>query len=130
MRQINIKVSDEEYDLINANAALLDKTITAYVKELALNQNIINYDFETLQKHTEEISNIKQVLNQIVITMIQNGDIYSGNMNTILSVIQELTDSEKEIKSQLRKERESNRKYLKKCVQKNLLKLQEEKESA
>ena len=42
MRQINIKVSDEEYDLINANAALLDKTITAYVKELALNQNIIN----------------------------------------------------------------------------------------
>lgn len=130
MRQINIKVSDEEYDLINANAALLDKTITAYVKELALNQNIINYDFETLQKHTEEISNIKQVLNQIVITMIQNGDIYSGDMNTILSVIQELTDSEKEIKSQLRKERESNRKYLKKCVQKNLLKLQEEKESA
>jgi len=130
MRQINIKVSDEEYDLINANAALLDKTITAYVKELALNQNIINYDFETLQKHTEEISNIKQGLNQIVITMIQNGDIYSGDMNTILSVIQELTDSEKEIKSQLRKERESNRKYLKKCVQKNLLKLQEEKESA
>lgn len=130
MRQINIKVSDEEYDLINANAALLDKTITAYVKELALNQNIINYDFETLQKHTEEISNIKQVLNQIVITMIQNGDIYSGDMNTILSVIQELTDSEKEIKSQLRKERESNRKYLKKCVQKNLLKLQEEKKSA
>lgn len=130
MRQINIKVSDEEYDLINANAALLDKTITAYVKELALNQNIINYDFETLQKHTEEISNIKQVLNQIVIKMIQNGDIYSGDMNTILSVIQELTDSEKEIKSQLRKERESNRKYLKKCVQKNLLKLQEEKESA
>ena len=130
MRQINIKVSDEEYDLINATAALLDKTITAYVKELALNQNIINYDFETLQKHTEEISNIKQVLNQIVITMIQNGDIYSGDMNTILSVIQELTDSEKEIKSQLRKERESNRKYLKKCVQKNLLKLQEEKESA
>lgn len=91
MRQINIKVSDEEYDLINANAALLDKTITAYVKELALNQNIINYDFETLQKHTEEISNIKQALNQIVITMIQNGDIYSGDMNTILSVIQELT---------------------------------------
>lgn len=130
MRQINIKVSDEEYDLINANAALLDKTITAYVKELALNQNIINYDFETLQKHTEEISNIKQVLNQIVITMIQNGDIYSGGLNTILSVIQELTDSEKEIKSQLRKERESNRKYLKKCVQKNLLKLQEEKASA
>lgn len=130
MRQINIKVSDEEYDLINANAALLDKTITAYVKELALNQNIINYDFETLQKHTEEISNIKQVLNQIVITMIQNGDIYSGDLNTILSVIQELTDSEKEIKSQLRKERESNRKYLKKCVQKNLLKLQEEKASA
>lgn len=130
MRQINIKVSDEEYDLINANAALLDKTITAYVKELAINQNIINYAFETLQKHTEEISNIKQVLNQIVITMIQNGDIYSGDMNTILSVIQELTDSEKEIKSQLRKERESNRKYLKKCVQKNLLKLQEEKESA
>ena len=73
---------------------------------------------------------LKQVLNQIVITMIQNGDIYSGDMNTILSVIQELTDSEKEIKSQLRKERESNRKYLKKCVQKNLLKLQEEKESA
>ena len=97
---------------------------------MALNQNIINYDFETLQKHTEEISNIKKVLNQKVITMIQNGDIYSGDMNTILSVIQELTDSEKEIKSQLRKERESNRKYLKKCVQKNLLKLQEEKESA
>lgn len=122
-KQINIKISEEEYKEISDSAALLNKTTTAYVKELALSQNIINYDFEEIQKHTEEISEIKKIISQILYSILRNGEVYKGDIQTILQLLQSINHSENELKAVIRKDRKSKREYVKKCVNSNFEKL-------
>ena len=122
-RQINIKISEEEYKEISDNASILNKTTTAYVKELALSQNIINYNFDEIQKHTEEITEIKKILSQILYSILRNREIYKGDIQTILQLLQSISQSENELKATIRKDRNSKREYIKKCVNSNFQKL-------
>lgn len=127
-KQINIKCAEAEYDYISGNASLLDKTVTAYVKELALSQNIINYDYDALNLHTKELTNIKKILNDILFNIIKNGETYKGDIQTVLLIISQLNKSENELKTLFRKDRETKRKYIKKCVDNNFQKLLADKE--
>ena len=93
--QLLLRISEEELEQIQENARYCGKTVSAYIRETALNMAIINIDNEMVEAHTNEIVAYKNAINQLVFTIKKTGGYDPVDLEYILEKTRGLLSSEK-----------------------------------
>lgn len=114
--RVYLRVNEEEHEQIRLNAEASNRTMNAYIKEMALNKAILDFNYEQVDKHTQEIIELKNDLNKVLHTIMVTEEAYNGDIQTILQLMKELVDSEKKFLQAMQRDREQKRKEIKKVL--------------
>lgn len=94
--QLLLRLSEADLEQIQANAEACGKTVSAYVRETALNMCVINIDNTPITKHTNEISSYRNAVNQLIFAIKKNGNYTPADLEYILEKTSLTLKSEKE----------------------------------
>ena len=94
--QIKIMVTPEEDAQIRKNAKACDKTVSAYIREMALNMCIYQYDYRAVQEHTDQLSLINKAVIQLLFTIRKMGSYAPADLEYIMNKVHEMQLLEKE----------------------------------
>lgn len=94
--QLLIRISEDELEQIKVNAEACGKTVSAYVREAAINMCVLSIDNAPVTKHTNEISSYRNAVNQLVFTIKKTGNYTPADLEYILEKTNEIVRSEKE----------------------------------
>lgn len=75
--------NEKEWELIEKKAAEVKLNTTNYIRRMALNGYIIEYDFNTLNDFIYELNKIGVNINQITKRVNETGSIHTGEMEAI-----------------------------------------------
>lgn len=64
-KKIDIRLTPEEYEIIQKKSEISGKTASRYCREILLNGFIIQYDYDAIIAHTEQISQLRNDLENI-----------------------------------------------------------------
>ena len=93
--QVNFVVTESELKQIKKNASACDKTLSAYVREVALNMQTIPFDHSIVTLHSNEISAYRNAINTLVYTIKRTGTYTPADLEYILTKTKEILKSEK-----------------------------------
>lgn len=91
---IKFSVSEEEEQLIRKNAKACDMVVSAYVREMALNMCVIPLDYSVIVEHTNQLQAYRNVVTQLVFTIIKSSQYMPNDLVAILQTTKELFHSE------------------------------------
>ena len=94
--QLLIRLSEDELEQIRKNAEACGKSVSAYVRETAVNMCILNIDNKCITEHTDEISSFRNAINQLIFTIKKTGNYTPLDLEYILEKTKEMMKSEKE----------------------------------
>lgn len=114
--QVKLMVTPEEKLQIQKNAKAADKTVSAYIRTMALNTCIIRYDHDAIIEHTHEISSLRNAINQLIYTIMKMGDYTPAYLEDICDLMVKVMDSEKKLLQMVDKDWTMKEKLLKKQV--------------
>ena len=112
-KKITIRISPEDYELIKAHADKSGKTLNAYVAEMAINKVVIDYNYAAIQDHTREVNKTKQILTVFINSLMKSNKVYPADINHLTDLMKELTDGERRMLQDTRRERDYFREYVK-----------------
>ncbi len=95
-RQIKIVVSNSEHEQIANNAISCGRTVSAYIREMALNMCILENDYTCVEQHTAEISAYRNAVTQLIFTIKMMGNYTPADLEYIVDKTNEILKSEKE----------------------------------
>lgn len=75
--------NEKEWELIEKKAAEVKLNTTNYIRRMALNGYIIEYDLNTLNNFIHELNKIGVNINQIAKRVNETGSIHTGEMEAI-----------------------------------------------
>ena len=127
-KQIKISVNENEYEIIKKGAEISQKTISAYVREVALYQCVLHFNYDEIETHSREISEVKQGINRLIYTLIKSQNYYSEDIENLLEMLKKIYESEKILIKTVQKSRAFLHQKLKKIVKENIEKLTKEKQ--
>ncbi|MBQ8245836.1 MAG: hypothetical protein IJZ42_01770 [Lachnospiraceae bacterium] len=114
MPQIKLVVTEEEQLQIKKNARAAGKTLSAYVRESALNFFVFECDSsDIVNDHIKEISSLRNSINQLIYTIEKTGDYYPSELEAIHDLMVEVLSSEKNFLTLMEKDILKKRKILK-----------------
>ncbi len=97
---IKFKVSDDELDFIKKKAELSGaKSLSCYLRKMAITGVIINYDDKQLDDMQKDINRIGNNVNQIAVRVNRTGAIYYEDLQEIKGKVKELWQSLQSIQS-------------------------------
>ena len=114
--QTLIRLSEKELLQIQNNAKACGLTVSAYIRETALNMCILPYDTNSITDHTNEISAYRNAINQLVFTIKKTGNYTPVDLEYILDKTSELLKSEKEFLNIYKNSIESEKKLIARTV--------------
>lgn len=120
--QIKLLVNEEELQQIKNNAKISGKTVSAYIRETAINMCVINLDNTCITEHTNEISAYRNAINQLIFTIKKTGNYTPVDLEYILEKTNAMLKSEKEFINTYRKSIESEKKLVARTVRKTVKK--------
>lgn len=94
--QLLIRLTETELDQIRYNAQACGKSVSAYVREIAVNMCVLNIDNVCITQHTGEISSLRNAINQLIFTIKKTGNYTPVDLEYILDKTNEMMKSEKE----------------------------------
>lgn len=117
------------------NARAADRSVSAFVKEMALDMCIIKFGPDKIiDNHIAEISALGNGIFQLIYTIQKTGDYFPADLDTICELMQKISESEKSFLQMMEKENLKVRKSLKSQVEatvnERLDKLQSSKKSS
>ncbi len=118
--KIRFYVSKKEYEIIKKGAEISHKTIAAYVRECAVNQYILHINYDEIEQHTQEISEIKSAINRLIYTLVQSGNYYPADIESLIKLLNEISESEKKLIKLFQKSQPRLCKELKKIIAENM----------
>ena len=92
---IKIRVSEAEEKQIKRNAAACDQTVSAYVRESALNMCVVPIDLDIVTKNSEEIEAYRNTITQLVYTIKRTGNYAPADLEYILEKTNQLLKNQK-----------------------------------
>lgn len=116
VEQVKLVVTPEEKLQIQMNAKAAGKTVSAYIRTMALNTCIFRYDQDKITEHTHEISSLRNAINQLVYTIMKMGDYTPAYLEDICDLMVKVMDSEKKFLQMVDKDWTTKEKLLKKQV--------------
>lgn len=112
--QINFLLTEEDLFQIKNNAKAAGKTVSAYIREVALNFFVFDCDnSDLINDHIHEISSLRNSINQLIYTIEKTGDYYPSELETIHDLMVEILSSEKNFLTMMEKDIVKKRKVLK-----------------
>lgn len=94
--QIKIMVTPEEDAQIQKNAKACDKTVSAYVREMALDMCVYQYNYRAVQEHTAQLSLINKAVIQLLFTIRRLGSYAPADLEYMMNKVHEMQLLEKE----------------------------------
>lgn len=101
-KEIRIMVSEEEYERILRNAKRVDMQSAPYIRAIAQSPTIVNYDYSVISNHTKEIVEIRNCINRLIFTIDATNNYLPKDIQTIVSLMQEIFKSERHLLRQTR----------------------------
>ena len=101
---IRLRLSDEEYEIIRANAESCGMKVAPYIRMIAQNPNIIDFDYSDISEHTNLIKDRVNTVNQIIFTISVVGDYLQKGVDGIKDYTEEILDTEKKLLETVRKQ--------------------------
>lgn len=95
--EIRIKVTEDEHKIIKANAKKLELPIATYIRMVAQNPNIINFNYSAMQEHTKQVGQIVNSVNQLIFTIEVNDDYQPKEIDGIMDYVKEIFETEKKL---------------------------------
>ena len=114
--QLHIRMSEDELRVIEKNARICDKTVSAYVRQVATEMCVLPLDYECITAHTHEITTYKNAIDLLVFTIVKTGNYVPVDLEYILEKTDQLLKSEKNFLEQYGEFYDRNRKLIRKCV--------------
>lgn len=96
--QVKTYVTENELKQIKKNASACNKTVSAYVREVALNMCTIPIDYTVITEHTDELSAYRNAVNQLIYTIKKTGNYVPADLEYILAKTNEMLKSEKQFR--------------------------------
>jgi len=122
--QLLIRLSEDELLQIQNNARACGKTVSAYIRELALNMCLIEHDTSCVTEHTSEISSYRNAINQLIFTIKKTGNYTPADLEYIVTKTTEMLKSEKEFlniyKNSVKSEKKLIARTIRQIVKENL----------
>lgn len=114
--QIKLVVNKNEHEQIKRNAKSCGKTVSAYIRELALNMLILETDTSCITNHTSEISSYRNAINQLIFTIKRTGNYTPADLEYIVGNTNEILKSEKEFLNTYKNSVESEKKLIARTI--------------
>jgi DNA primase catalytic subunit len=102
--EIRVKVTEEEYENIKLNADILDMPIATYIRMVAQNPTIIHFNYDAIERHTEQVGKIVNSVNQLIFTIEVNNDYQPKEIDGIMDSVNEIMKTENELLRTVRKQ--------------------------
>lgn len=74
--QIKFPVTEDEKEQIENNAKAFNKTVSAYIREVALNVNKISFENTSGTEFIDEISSLRNAINHLIFAIIKKPEYY------------------------------------------------------
>lgn len=104
-KEIRIKVNKSEYENIKLNADMLNyRKVAPYIRQVAQNPTIINFNYSVIQKHTEQVGKIVNSVNQLIFTIETNNEYQPKEIDGICDYVKEIMETENELLREVRKQ--------------------------
>ena len=89
---IKIRVSADELSAIKKRAADSDMTVSNFLRDLALNGNVILYDTEDIYRFNQLMRSIGTNINQIALVVNVEKKVYKGDIDALRREVNNLRD--------------------------------------
>ena len=116
--QLKLRISEKELEQIQDNAKAMNKTVSAYVREISKNFCILNYDYQAIIDHTHEITSLRNAVNQLVYTIKKTGEYVPADLEFILDKMNEISKSENQFVNIMLDDKEKKTKAISKEARK------------
>jgi hypothetical protein len=116
--RLAIRLPEEEMEQIQLNARAMDKTVSAYVREISRNFCVFKYDYESILQHAHEITYLRNAINQLIYTIRKTGEYVPADLEFILYKMYQISKSEKEFVSFMLDDRDKKTKAISREVRK------------
>ena len=101
---IQVRVTKAERKIIENNAKKLNMQIAPYIRMVAQNPTIINFDYSVIQEHTKQVGQIVNSVNQLIFTIEVNNDFQPKEILGIRDYIEDIWDTERKLLVTVRKQ--------------------------
>lgn len=91
---IALCVTPDEYDLIQKRAENEGLTLSKYCKEMVIAGGIVRFN---LSEYTKEIREVKKVLYEIQLAILQNGRYYPTDLENLQKLIDKVDEGQKKV---------------------------------
>ena len=89
---IKIRVSADELLAIKKKAADADMTVSNFLRDMALNGNVILYDIENIYRFNQLMRSIGTNINQIALVVNVEKKVYKGDIDALRREVNNLRD--------------------------------------
>ena len=101
---IQVRVTRAEREIIESNAEKLNMQVAPYIRMVAQNPTIINFDYSVIQEHTKQVGQIVNSVNQLIFTIEVNNDYQPKEILGIRDYIEDIWDTERKLLVTVRKQ--------------------------
>lgn len=118
-KAVKIYFSEEEAQIIENYAAECGKTVSGYLREIALYGRAICINYDAIMEHTKIINNLGEQIHLIIKMLVQTKQAYPKDIEAMVGLLEEITKNQKEMLQKTAKERAKLHKLLKnvhKCI--------------
>lgn len=95
--QLKIRLSESDYNQIQKNAKAFDQTVSAYIRQCALNTCIVPIDLSIITEHTEKISAYQNAVNHLIYTIRKTGNYTPPDLEYIFERTRDILKIEKRL---------------------------------
>lgn len=104
-REIRIRVTEKEYQNIKTNAEKTKMQVAPYIRMVAQNPTIIQYDYSIIENHTKEISRVRNEINKLIFTIEATNNYLPKQIDSIVEYMEEIFEIQNKLLRELRNER-------------------------
>ena len=103
-----LRLSEEEYAIIKANADILGMKVAPYIRKVAMNPVIVKFNYSAIEKHTAQIGQIVNSINQLIFTIELNNDYQPKEIDGIMDYVEQILEGERKLLREVRKQWEQS----------------------
>lgn len=102
-RNIQLKCysPEREFIRIKNNAKACDKTVSTYIRDMALDFNKIDVSYSEIEAHTQELIARREIIYRMIYTILKSGEYVPADLEYILERINDIYRSEKLLVQQI-----------------------------
>lgn len=94
-RQLKCYSPEREFIRIKNNAKACGKTVSTYMRDMALDFNKIDVSYSEICEHTQELITKSEVIHRMIYTILKSGEYSPADLEYILERINDIYRSEK-----------------------------------